>query len=92
MKLRRDVVRRLAGPEPRPADYVRAAAAFGAISQGFMVARRVEPGVDPALPDGEAAAEAAAGLPAPADYPEGAELAAILMSAALAVLRSDSEP
>ena len=92
VKLRRDVVRRLAGPDPRPADYVRAAAAFGAISQGFMVARRVEPGADPTLPDGEAAAEAAAGLPAPADYPEGAELTGILMSAALAVLRSDSEP
>jgi AcrR family transcriptional regulator len=91
VKLRRDVVRRLAGPDPQPADYVRAAAAFGAISQGFMVARRVEPGVDPMLPDGEAAAEAAAGLPAPADYPEGAELAGILTAAALAVLHSDSE-
>ena len=91
VKLRRDVVRRLAGPDPQPADYVRAAAAFGAISQGFMVARRVEPGVDPMLPDGAAAAEAAAGLPAPADYPEGPELAGILMAAALGVLRSDSE-
>jgi hypothetical protein len=88
VKLRRDVVRRLAGPEPQPADYIRAAAAFGAISQGFMVARRVEPEADPAVPDVEAAAEMAAGLPAPADYPEGAELTRILMDTALAVLRS----
>ncbi|ACU69262.1 transcriptional regulator, TetR family [Catenulispora acidiphila DSM 44928] len=94
VKLRRDVVRRLAGPEPQPADYIRAAAAFGAISQGFMLARRVEPAADPALPDVEAtaekAAETAAGLPAPADYPEGAELTRILMDTALAVLRSGS--
>ncbi|MEZ0106593.1 AcrR family transcriptional regulator [Catenulispora sp. EB89] len=91
VKLRRDVNRRLAGPDPRPEDYIRAAAAFGAISQGFMIARRVESAADPALPDIEAAAAAAAGLPAPADYPEGAELAEILLAAALAVLRSGSE-
>lgn len=96
VQLRRDVVRRLAGPDPRPADYIRAAAAFGAISQGFMLARRVEPGVDPVLADAyaeiEAAAEAAAGLPAPADYPEGAELAGILLDTALAVLHSGADP
>jgi AcrR family transcriptional regulator len=91
VKLRRDVVRRLAGPDPRPADYVRASAAFGAIAQGFMVARRVEPDADPALPDIEAAALAAAGLPAAAEYPEGEELAELLLAAALAVLRSGSE-
>ncbi|MBS2548475.1 TetR/AcrR family transcriptional regulator [Catenulispora sp. NL8] len=90
VQLRRDVVRQLAGPDPRPADYVRAAAAFGAISQGFMVARRAEPAADPAVPDLEAAAEAAAGLPGPADYPDGAELARILLDAALAVLRPGS--
>jgi AcrR family transcriptional regulator len=89
--LRRDVVRALAGPEPRPADYVRASAAFGAISQGFMLARRVDPAADPALPDAEALAAAAAGLPAPADYPDGEELAELLLAAALAVLRSGSE-
>ena len=91
VKLRRDINRRLAGPDPKPEDYIRAAAAFGAISQGFMIARRVEPEADPALPDLEAAAAAAAGLPAPADYPEGAELTEILVAAALAVLRSGSE-
>ncbi|MEY9889759.1 AcrR family transcriptional regulator [Catenulispora sp. MAP12-49] len=91
-KLRRDVVRRLAGPDPQPADYIRAAAAFGAISQGFMVARRVEPEADPALPDVEGAAQAAAGLPAPADYPEGEELTELLLAAALAVLRSGPGP
>jgi AcrR family transcriptional regulator len=94
VQLRRAVVRRLAGPDPIPADYIRAAAAFGAISQGFMLARRVEPEGDPAMPDAvpdvEAAAEAAAGLPAPADYPEGAELTQILLDTALAVLRSGS--
>jgi AcrR family transcriptional regulator len=92
VKLRRDIVRRVAGPDPRPADYIRASAAFGAISQGFMVARRVEPEADPALPDVEAAAEAAAGLPAAAEYPEGEELVELLLASALAVLRSGSEP
>jgi AcrR family transcriptional regulator len=91
VKLRRNTVRQLAGPDPRPADYIRASAAFGAISQGFMLARRVEPAADPVLPDAEKAAEAAAGLPAPADYPDGAELTRILLDAALAVLRSGSE-
>ena len=92
VRLRRDVVRRLAGPDPKPADYLLASAAFGAISQGFMLARRVEPAVDPRLPDVEGAAEAAAGFPATADYPDGEELTGLLLDAALAVLRSNSEP
>ena len=72
-KLRRDIVRQLAGPRPRPADYVLASAAFGAIAQGFAVARRVEPQAAPALPDG-------------ADYPEGEELTELLVETALRVL------
>lgn len=76
VKLRRNLVRQLAGPDPQPADYVRASAAFGAISQGYMLARQVEPDVDPAPP---------------AEYPEGAELTRILLDAALAVLGAGSE-
>jgi AcrR family transcriptional regulator len=85
VRLRREVVRRLAGPDPRPADYIRASAAFGAISQGFMLARRVEPAADPAVDPAVDPAQ-----PAPADYPEGAELTRLLLDTALAVLRSGS--
>jgi AcrR family transcriptional regulator len=81
VRLRREVVRRLAGPDPRPADYIRASAAFGAISQGFMLARRVEPAADPAVDPAQ---------PALAYYPEGAELTRLLLDTALAVLRSGS--
>jgi AcrR family transcriptional regulator len=88
--LRRTIVRRLAGPDPRPADYIRAAAAFGAISQGFMLARRVEPMADPAVPDTGTPAGKAACLALPADYPEGPELTAVLLDMALAVLASGS--
>lgn len=73
VKLRRDIVRHLAGPDPEPADFVLAAAAFGAIAQGFAVARRVEPDVDPALPHA-------------VDYPEAEELTELLIATALRVL------
>ena len=92
VNLRREVVRQLAGPDAGPADYVLAAAAFGAIGQGFMLARRVEPAADPALPDPEAVAEAAAGMPAPAEYPDEAELTELLLRAALGVLGSRHLP
>jgi AcrR family transcriptional regulator len=78
-KLRRDVVRQLAGPEPTPVDYVLSAAAFGAMAQGFAVARRVEPEADPALPGS-------------GDYPDGEELAELLVATALRVLRPVPNP
>jgi AcrR family transcriptional regulator len=78
-RLRRDVVRQLAGPEPTPADYVLAAAAFGAMAQGFAVAQRVEPEADPAHPHR-------------ADYPDGEELADLLVATALRVLEPVLKP
>ena len=90
VQVRGAVVRRLAGPDPRPADYIRAAAAFGAISQGFMLARRVEPMADPTVSDAGPRTGKACLAP-PADYPQGAELTRILLDMALAVLHSGSE-
>ncbi|NUR32320.1 MAG: TetR/AcrR family transcriptional regulator [Catenulispora sp.] len=78
-RLRRDIVRQLAGPEPTPVDYVLASAAFGAMAQGFAVARRVEPQADPALPGTGA-------------YPDGEELTELLVAAALRVLQPVPEP
>lgn len=92
VQLRRTIVRRLAGPDPQPADFIRASAAFGAISQGFMLARRVEPAADPTMPDGDVLAGKASCLGPPADYPEGPELTRLLLDMALAVLHSGSEP
>ena len=88
VQLRRAVVRQLAGPDAGPADYLLASAAFGAIGQGFVVAQHHDPAADPALFAPEVAAEAAAGMPAPADYPEGEDLTELLLGAAFRVLGS----
>ncbi|GAA1950543.1 TetR/AcrR family transcriptional regulator [Catenulispora subtropica] len=73
VRLRREIVRQLAGPDAGPVGYVLASAAFGAMSQGFATARRVEPEADPALPEGAA-------------YPDGEELTELLITTALRVL------
>lgn len=91
VQLRRTVIRRLAGPDPSPSRYIRASAAFGAITQGFMLARRVEPEVDPTVPDAEVRTGKAAGLGPAADYPEGPELTRLLLDMALAVLHGGPE-
>ncbi|MFD0638984.1 TetR/AcrR family transcriptional regulator [Catenulispora yoronensis] len=72
-KLRRETVRQLAGPDPRPIDYILAGAAFSAVAQAFSVARSVEPDATPALPEGAA-------------YPDGQELTEVLLAIALRVL------
>jgi len=70
---RRELIRQAAGPGATPTDLVRAAAALGAITQGFVLAA----GLDPAQsvldePD--------------VRYPEGEELAGLLIETGLAVL------
>jgi AcrR family transcriptional regulator len=71
---RREIIRQVAGPDATPTDLVRAAAALGAITQGFVLAA----GLDPAQSALEGAAER---------YPEGEELAELLIETGLAVLR-----
>jgi AcrR family transcriptional regulator len=70
---RREIIRQVAGPGATPTDLVRAAAALGAITQGFVLAA----GLDPA----QTVLDEPGGR-----YPEGAELAELLIETGLAVL------
>ena len=70
---RREIIHQIAGPGASPADLVRAAAALGAVTQGFVLAA----GLDPAQIAPPGAAER---------YPEGDELAELLIRTGLAVL------
>jgi AcrR family transcriptional regulator len=77
-KTRREIIRQVAGPDPAPADLVRAAAAIGAITQGFVLAAGLDPAQ--AVADGRPAVR----------YPEGDELTELLIETALGVLGGPS--
>lgn len=72
--LRQELIGRLSGADASFADHVRAAAALGAITQGFVLARGLEPEAAPA------------GASGPAGQLDGAELTELLVGTALRVL------
>jgi AcrR family transcriptional regulator len=72
--LRQALIGRLSGPGASFADHVRAAAALGAVTQGFVLARNLEPET------------ALVGLAGPGGQLDGDELAELLVGAALRVL------
>lgn len=74
LALRQELIGRLAGPGASFADHVRAAAALGAITQGYVLARGLEPEAAPVGPGG------------PEGGLEGAELVDLLVGTALRVL------
>lgn len=74
LTLRQELIVRLAGPDAAFADHVRAGAALGAITQGFVLARGLEPEARPG------------GLAGSAEQLDGADLAELLVGTALRVL------
>jgi AcrR family transcriptional regulator len=74
LTLRQELIGRLAGPGAAFTDHVRAAAAIGAVTQGFVLARGLEP---EARPDGPEGGDRQL---------DGAELTELLVGTALRVL------
>lgn len=87
LALRQELIGRLAGPGAPFADHVRAAAALGAITQGFVLARGLEPEAAPAgARDSGGPARGSGDSGGPAGQLGSAELADLLVGIALRVL------